>query len=209
MESVQKFIKMTVIGGVWFLLPIALVVILGAKLLALARPIVGPFARMVPQHVVAGYALGSMLAALLLVLVAFVAGLLARTEMGRQVVSWIENSLLGVLPQFRDVKNIASLSAQQAFKPVFVSTSGGWRFGLLADRLEGGWVAVFLPNAPRTMTGMVLFVPDALVRPAGVTLNEMMALTRELGVGASTVLKTVEFASLRAVSDPAAGGARG
>ena len=78
MKKTAQFIKDTLVGGVLFLLPGALLLWLAEKVLPLARQLMKPVENLLPGHLVAQFALGTLLAVLALLLVAFIAGLLAR-----------------------------------------------------------------------------------------------------------------------------------
>ena len=62
MESLLKFIKLTVVGGALFLLPIALLTVLISKILPVAQIVVDPFSKMLTRHQIVGVALGTVFA---------------------------------------------------------------------------------------------------------------------------------------------------
>jgi hypothetical protein len=72
----------------------------------IAGKVARPIAQVFPAHEIAGVAIGTRVAAFLL-LVAFIAGVFARTEFGRRVPHWVEESFLGNLPQYRVVTSMA------------------------------------------------------------------------------------------------------
>ena len=106
MKKTAQFIKDTLVGGVLFLLPGALLLWLAEKVLPLARQLMKPVENLLPGHLVAQFALGTLLAVLALLLVAFIAGLLARTAPGQRLIRWIEESIVGSLPQYRMAKSV-------------------------------------------------------------------------------------------------------
>jgi hypothetical protein len=103
------------------------------------------------------------LAVLVLIFFSFVAGLVARTNAGRRIMRWSENSLLGGLPQYQLVKSMAEglahVESAESVNPALVSIEGGWQIGYLLEPLENGWVTVFLPQAPTPMSGNVMYLP--------------------------------------------------
>jgi uncharacterized membrane protein len=86
MKKTTQFIKDTLVGGVLFLLPGALLLWLAEKVLPLARKLMKPVEGLFPGHLVAQFALGTLLAVLALLLVAFIAGMLARTPPGQRLI---------------------------------------------------------------------------------------------------------------------------
>ena len=95
---------------------------------------------------VAGVGVVTVLSALVLVLLAFGAGLVARTYSGERLTRWFEGSLLGRLPQYQMVKNmtegLARLESASGIKPALISIEGGWQMGYLLEPLENGWLSV-------------------------------------------------------------------
>ena len=97
-----------------------------------------------------------MIAVLVLILISFIAGFIARTSGGKRLTRWFETSVLGSLPQYQLVKSMAEGLAQienaSTVKPALVSIEDGWQIGYLLEQLENDWVAVFLPQAPSPMS---------------------------------------------------------
>jgi uncharacterized membrane protein len=143
------FLKATIAGGLLFLLPVVLVVIVLGYAMRLAGKVAQPISKLLPVDAVVGVGEVTVLAALVLVFISFVAGFVARTNAGKRIMRWSENSLLGGLPQYQLVKSMAEGLAQvenaESVHPALVSIEGGWQIGYLLEPLENGWVTVFLP----------------------------------------------------------------
>jgi uncharacterized membrane protein len=134
----------------------------------------------------------------MLVFISVAAGLVARTRAGRNIMRWSENSMLGGLPQYRLVKSVAEGLAQiesaEDVKPALVSIEEGWQTGYLLEPLENSWVAVFLPQAPTPMSGNVMYLPAARVRPLAITMVEAMFVIKRMGIGSARLLRGTELA---------------
>ncbi len=145
----------------------------------------------------AGVALATIIAAVVLLLCCFLAGLLARTGTGRRLAQWLEDSLLGNLPQYRMVKTMAEGLAQiedsNNLRPAMVSIEGGWQLGYLLEEVGPGWVAVFLPQAPTPMSGNVMYMPAERVRSLDMPIGEAMLLIKRLGVGSAHALRAADL----------------
>jgi hypothetical protein len=61
---------------------------------------------------IAGIGASTALAVVLLVLVAFASGLIARTNAGKRITQWSEDSFLGRMPQYQLMKSMAEGPAQ-------------------------------------------------------------------------------------------------
>jgi len=170
---------------------------LAEKVLPLARKLMKPVEGLFPGHLVAQFALGTLLAVIALLLVAFIAGMLARTPPGQRLIRWIEESIVGSLPQYRMAKSV--LEGRGAgdgvpdVQPVLVPAGEGWRIGLKFDSIEGGWASVFLPNSPKARTGSVVLLPESSLRPLALPLAETTLLLSHLGGGAGAALRGVKL----------------
>ena len=194
------FFKTTILGGILFLLPLAIVLMILGYLLKLAATVAKPIAdRLEGQGWgdVAGVGLVSVLAALVLVLVSFGAGMVARTYFGARMTRWFENSLLGRLPQYQVLKSMAEglvqLEAASGIKPALINIEDAWQMGYLLEPLENGWSSVFLPQAPTPMSGNVMYLPADRVRPLDITMVDAMAIIKRIGVGSGAALKGVDL----------------
>jgi uncharacterized membrane protein len=196
-KKTLQFVKDTLVGGVLFLLPVALVLWFAEKALPLARQLMHPVERLIPGHLVAQFALGSLLAVLAILLGAFVGGLLARTAPGQRFIAWVEDSILGSLPHYRMAKSV--LEGQGGgdgtpdVQPVLVPVGDGWRIGLKFESIEGGWASVFLPNSPKVRTGYMTLVPEGSLRPLDLPLAQATLLLTRLGGGAAQILRGVDL----------------
>ncbi|HET9686131.1 MAG TPA: DUF502 domain-containing protein [Pseudolabrys sp.] len=202
-ESPIKVLKTTIVGGLLFLLPLVLVVLLLSHALRFAGKAVGPISEFLTLDKVFGPAAEESLAVLILVFISLAAGLIARTRFGRDIMRRTENSFLGGLPQYRLVKSVAEGFAQienaENLKPVLVNIEEGWQIGYLLESLQTGWVVVFLPQAPTPMSGNVMYLPEGRVRPLAISMVETMSLVKHMGIGSSKALATADLALPKAI----------
>jgi len=196
----KDFVKTTIIGGILFLLPVAIVLLVLGHALKLARRFTQPILKSLALDelgMIIGVSAGTLLAVLILVLVSFAAGMLARTTLGTRVSSWFEKSLVGGLPQYRMVKSMAEGLAQIEgsgnLKPALVFIEDGWQVGYMLEPVGDGWVAVFLPAAPTPMSGTLMYLPADRVRPLDISMVEATALVKHVGIGSADALRGVDL----------------
>jgi len=196
----NAFLKATIIGGVLFLLPLAIVLMILGYALRLASKLAQPISDQLDLQQwgdLAGIGIVTILSALLLVLVAFAAGVAARTYLGERITRWLESSSLGRLPQYQMIKSMAEglvqLESASGIKPALISIEGGWQIGYLIEPLENGWLSVFLPQAPTPLSGNIMYFPSDRVRPLGITMVEAMTIVKRIGVGSSMALRGTDL----------------
>ena len=197
MTSFKEFLKTTIVGGILFLMPLILFALILRHAMGFAAKIAKPIAAYAPQNQIAGVAIATIIAALVLLVLSFCAGLAARTRAGKSVTHWLEETLLGNLPQYRMVKSLAEGLTQvegvQGMQPALVAMEGGWQIGYQLEELQDGWVAVFLPQSPTPMSGNVMFLPTARVRLLEIPIPEAMMLVKRMGVGSAATLHAVDL----------------
>jgi uncharacterized membrane protein len=199
MNAFKSFVKSTVVGGLTFLIPLVLVILVLKHALELAGKVAIPLAKLLPISKVGGIAVATLVAAAVLLLIAFLAGMAARTTVGRRMTHWIEDSILGALPQYRMVKTMAEGFTQvendSSLEPVLVFIDDVWQLAYRMEELHDGWVAVFVPQSPTPMSGNLLFVEASRVRPLDIPMREALALVKRMGSGAATVLKSTSLSA--------------
>ena len=196
----KEFLKTTIIGGTLFLLPVALILFILSYALRFVKRVAIPISNSLDLDQlgdVAGIGAATLLSVLVLILVSFAAGIVARTGVGRRIAGWSETSVLGRLPQYRLMKSMAEglahIESESGLKPALVSIEDGWQIGYVLEQLESGWVAVFLPQAPTPMAGSVMYFPADRVRPLGITMVQAISIVKAIGVGSAAALRGVDL----------------
>jgi len=188
----RKFILTTVLGGVLFLIPFVLVVVLLGKGFRIMRIVAEKVDLLLPWDTVASVPLVDVLAVLILISCCFFAGLAARSSRGRELQSRIDGLLLQVVPGYAWIKGMTgSVSDEEAaagFKPVWVRLDDQYQVGFEVDRYESGLVAVFLPGAPDPRTGALSYVESDRVEDLDSSFNEVAKNFRRLGLGSAATI---------------------
>jgi uncharacterized membrane protein len=154
-----------------------------------------------PTDTLLGVSAATLTAVAVLLLVAFLAGMAARTAPGRRISTWFEESILGGLPQYRMAKSMAEglahIESGTGMHPVLVRVDDGWQLAYRLEELTGGWVAVFMPQAPTPMSGNFLYVAAHRIRPLSISMAAAMKLVKSVGVGSQEALRGVDLGDSR------------
>ncbi len=194
----KEFLRTTIVGGVLFLLPVALVLLVLNHALQLAGKVVQPISHNLHfDRAVTGVSIATVLAVVLLIAVSFAAGIVARTNIGRRISRWFESSFLGGLPQYQMMKSmgegLAQIEGAEDLKPVLVGIDGGWQIGYLLESLENGWVAVFVPQAPTPTAGNVMYLPADRIRPLNISMLQARSIVKHIGIGSGEALRGINL----------------
>jgi uncharacterized membrane protein len=195
--SLREFFKATIAGGLLFLLPMVLILTVLRHAIQRVGKLTKPIADLLPFEAVLGVRRETFLAVVLLIFISLVAGLFAKTKMGRRFIHWCENSFLSGLPQYQLMKSmgegLARVESAETVQPALVSIEDGWQIAYLLERLENGWVAVFLPQAPTPMSGNVMYLPAGRVRLLDITMAQARAIVKHIGIGSAEALRSADL----------------
>jgi uncharacterized membrane protein len=193
MKTLARFVRTTVLGGVFFLIPIVVLVIILAK----AFEYINKALQAIAVHITASSELSqagvTVLSVLIVAFVCFLAGLAARTVTAQRLVGGLEASVLSKVPAYEYLKQESASAlgvATMTMQPVvLVESDVGWQIGIQMEATSGGFATVFLPGAPNPHSGSVYFVPADRVRSAEVKLVGALNCMRRCGAGAPELLE--------------------
>lgn len=190
MQAIVGTLKSLLIGGLVFLLPVGIVIVVFGKLLAISRQV----AAKVEQALFPGAGspvLMLLIAILILLAIALAAGVFAQTRTGRTTFSTLEATVLARLPIYTILRQMIAdmsggvdqLSGEREARVVAVQFDDQVQIGFFVDETPGGQVIVYVPGAPSALSGTVTIVEADRVRPTDITPTEVMAGMRRLGAG--------------------------
>lgn len=175
------------IGGVVFLLPLIVTLLVVGQALALAVGIVEPVVALLPFRHVAGVAVATVGAVGLVLLVCLGAGLAARGAFARALSSRFEDKLSTLYPRYLVFKAMAQglhgAIGQRVLNPVLVSFDDHQLVAYEIERLADGRVVLFLPSAPDVWAGSVVVVAPERVEALGADAAALSRSMKGLGHG--------------------------
>jgi uncharacterized membrane protein len=191
MKSFLSFLRSTLTGGVLFLLPTVLLIILLNKARLIMLTVSKPLANRLPDLIL-GFDGSNLIAIGLLLIVCFVSGILFRSDRVRQGIGSLEENLLTYLPGYALIKSIAvdavGDTADHKMTTVLVSEDTFWRIAYLVEEV-GDLCTVFIPDAPRHDAGEVRIIPSNQVIRTNVTTGKAARSLQRYGRGAGEWLK--------------------
>lgn len=200
----SHFLKTTIVGGAFFLVPFVLILVILGYALNYTALVAGPISNGLGLNRLGewlGIGAATLVAALVLVIVSFTAGILAGTRFGKRARKWLEDSLLSNLPHYQQIKETAELLANveksDSVKPALINVGDSWQLGYVIEPLENGWLAVLVPEAPAPMSGNVTYCPPEQVRMLDITVTQAMSIVRNVGAGSREILRGIDLAGAR------------
>jgi len=193
MKSILKIIKATFLGGILFLAPLVVLLVILEKGYGIIQKVTLPLVNNLPRVHVLGIALQEIVGTLILILICFIAGLLARTSGAKKLIHKLENGILSFVPGYSFIKNmnenIMGFESNENLKVILVPTDAGWQFAFLIEEIDETKFTVFIPDAPNPWSGSVCFVDKESIKEVNMTQKEALACIRKLGYGSKELLK--------------------
>jgi uncharacterized membrane protein len=185
------FIYTTLIGGALFLIPVVFLGVALTKAAGFMMVIAEPLAEWIPLDSLGGIALANLIAIASIVLICFLAGLVARHALAGEAVKQLESKLLMKIPGYSMVKGIVSgfdADSSEGLKPVALTLGTAERIGFEIQKLSDGRSMVYIPSAPSPWSGITQVLPADQIRYVEVPVTKIVEITENYGHGAEDLL---------------------
>ena len=163
-------IKTTLLGGILFLIPFGILLLILDEVLGLLIWVATPLISLFPEGDYVAGALSVVIDWVLVFLICFIAGLAARHAAASGFSSKTDTFLAGIVPGYGMLRNrIAATLNNETFgttRQVVVVESGGlkrWAF-LISENEMTNEALLFLPNSPNADTGTLGTVPISAIK---------------------------------------------
>ena len=192
MRTIAEFTKTTLIGGLLIILPIYVSLLLLAKaaggLLALVKPITAAIPTTVEFR--------QALAIVVLAVICFISGLIARTRPGLRAKNAVEHAVLEKLPGYTLLRGLAGRVTGQAdeptFAPALVEIEDALVPSLIIEELEDGSYTVLVPSVPTPMAGALYILPHERVHPVDIPFMTALKVFSKWGTGAGAFVQAMQ-----------------
>lgn len=205
MKRIAAFARTTLIGGVLVVLPVYLAVLLLAKGLQGLLGLLAPVAAQLPAAV----ELRGVLAALLLVAVCFLTGLIVRTGPGLRAVDAFQHAILERIPGYATlrslVRRLSGETDDASFQPALVQMDDGVALGFIVEVVDAGRVVVLFPSVPTPAAGNLLVIDAARVQALDVPFTTAFQVFARWGSGTAAIVRAADAARPAPVPLPPAG----
>lgn len=193
MKNIASFIKTTLFGGLFLVIPIVLIIIIFGKALEIIRKLLAPITDIIPVETIGGIHTARFIAFFILLLICFVAGLLAKTKKANMVKNWIEDNVLVHIPGYSLIKGMTESAVgmdTENFKDVvLVNTEEVWQIGFLMDEIDDKLSTVYIPGAPNATSGDVFFIKNDRLKKLDLPETSAIKVYSKMGLDSKKILK--------------------
>ena len=200
MKKFTEFLKTSLLGGLFVLLPLILFYLLLAELLQVVVLLATPIADLFPKGTFDRVNTPVLMALILIVGASFLFGLALRSVSLRRLGLWIERMVLGRMPLYDAVKSLSrglvGAKEDTAFRSAVLHSADGEREIVYVIEDHGdGHLTVLVPWAPASFAGSVKIVGSDRIEMLEVSVGEASRVLSQWGVGARELLGKNEAAA--------------
>jgi uncharacterized membrane protein len=193
MNNKAGIIKSTLLGGVFFLVPVAIFIWIIVKVLKFLQQLMQPILLSLSNTVLADMVvLQRLIAVVVLLLICLGAGMLAQTQMAKQFLNWLEDTVLGLVPGYKVLstmgKNMSGIDAQD-HPVVLARVDDGWQLSFLIDQISEDLYTVFVPGSPQPWSGSVYHMEKNKIIWTDLTKKQAIGCLQQIGIGSADMLK--------------------
>jgi len=189
MRQLFAFLKATLIGGVLYLVPIVVLLVILGKAIQIANRIAPPLINLVERVGLGHILTPQVVSILILFLFCLAAGLFARTRVAKRIGAYLEDKILMNLPGYSMLKSIGEsavgVNASGIRDAVMVRIEDAWQVAFIVDQLADGLLAVYVPGVPDCRSGSLYFMTRERVKALDIPVECALKIVRRMGVGSS------------------------
>ena len=193
MKKFTEFLKTSLLGGLFVLLPLILFYLLLAELLQVVVMLATPIADLFPKGTFDRVNTPVLMALILIVGASFVFGLALRSVSLRRLGLWIERMVLGRMPLYDAVKSLSrglvGAKEDTAFRSAGLHSADGEREIVYVIEDHGdGHLTVLVPWAPASFAGPVKIMPSDRIEMLDASLGDVSRALSHWGMGIRELL---------------------
>lgn len=181
----KKFIKSTIIGGLIFLIPVVFIALILSEAVNLMMIIAEPIDEYLPVDYIGAFAIVNIIAVSLVILVCFIAGMVAKSSFGEKSFEYIDAKLVTVFPGYSFLKAITGSFDDKCdlryLQPVILKYDEYSQIAFEVSRNNDGIVVAYIPLAPNPWTGSIVYISGERVEPIDIEFTEIMVSLGMLG----------------------------
>ena len=185
MKALLSFVRNTLTGGILFLLPIVLIILLLKKAHEIIYVLVDPLAQRMPD-IFFGFDGSRTVALIVLITICFLSGLMVRSAFIKRFVSTMEDRLLIHLPGYALIKSATAGALgkddQNGLMPIITNEEGKTKVGFLVEE-QGVHCVVFFPEPVNSNSGEVVIMSSADIRRLDIPANKVTKSMKQFGKG--------------------------
>ncbi len=199
MKSFLNFVKTTIIGGVIFLIPFAIVVYVIKQIYSSLYETVSPVLDSLGIQSIGGGILTVFVIILIILLISFTAGFIVRMSFARRTSAFFENFAIAYIPGYdklkRDVlkkvnNNLGENEAEfyDKWQAVIIKDNLEWKIAFIVEETKENILTIFEPHSADLQKGAVKMISKDDFISIPIDKSKAISFLKNYGIGASELL---------------------
>lgn len=188
MSAFKNTYRTLIMGGLLFLLPLVIIIILLIKAIHIFRPIVHSLVSVLGIETIFGKATISVLSIVFLILLCFISGALIHAGLLKKWNSNFEETLYLLFPPLQRLKFrffSEDEDSENTWRSILWKREECFYIAFITYRSEDGYLSIFIPNAPEISNGEVMIVHESKCKYKFIPRKEAMKVLLKFGKGLS------------------------
>lgn len=196
MTDLIDFLKTTLRGGFFVVLPIVIVILLIIEAVDLVIAVFGPVTELLPVDEIGGVEAATGVALLILLLICFLIGLAMKMPIGVRFGSWLNRTVLSRIPGYTMVKQLTQgfsgdLDETSLLQPAVVTMPlESLVLAFIVEEHSNGDFTIFIPSVPTPNIGRIEYVHGDRVRKLDVPPSSVANSIMQWGVGSGALFRS-------------------
>lgn len=188
MKHFVKYIKDTVAGGIFFLIPLFAVLIIAGKIWHAMTGVGAKLADFLGTDRIFSFGTGPLIAGLLIVIICFIGGLLLRLSLLKNLRDSLDRWLCKMIPGYEFYRITLEEKMKKQEVPdsrptVIAMINGVGTPAVIVEELRDGNKVIFIASKPGTTDGQVYVVSEDKIKALHVEEAEMNKVLKHQGKG--------------------------
>ncbi len=195
MINLIDFLKATLRGGFFVVLPIVIVILVIIEAVDLVITVFGPITELLPVDEIGGVEAATGIALLILLLICFLIGLAMKMPIGVRFGSWLHHTVFSRIPGYTMVKQLTQgfsgdLDEGSLLRPAVVTMPlESLVLAFIVEEHTNGDFTIFIPAVPAPNIGRIEYVHADRVRKLDVPPSSVANSIMQWGVGSGALFR--------------------
>lgn len=188
MSTFRKTFQTLTVGGLLFILPLVILILLVIKAIHLIRPLVHSLVEALGIHTIFGTATITIFSIILIILLCFLSGALIHMGLLKKWNSTFEETLYLLFPPLQRLKFrffSEEQDSESSWYSILLKREGCFKIAFITHKSENGFLSIFIPDAPDISTGEVILIPESDCIYHHIPRMEAMKMLQKFGKGLS------------------------
>jgi len=186
MSLLSRPTKSIIIGGLFFIIPLLLLVVLVKHAFAILKPIVRKIVDTFEIHSVFGAATLTVFTILILVFLCYLSGLLLKKGLISDWGEKMDDTLFLLFPSLQMLKyKIAGESSNEVkgshWKPILLNEDPHYTIAFITKEHENGFLSIYIPDAPKMDAGEIRLVHKSKCEHKAISMKAAMQAISSFG----------------------------